>query len=115
MELITKAQTEQLLADGRAQRAAIDQDPGTRLRARRQALQYSSSGRAIRTSLHSPGTGDPEARLRGASRTPSVATSVWQCETFLRRSAKSYRLGSLHSGDHAAPQIWDTPKRLKTL
>ncbi len=28
MELITKAQTEQLLADGRAQRAAIDQDTG---------------------------------------------------------------------------------------
>ena len=28
MELITKAQTEQLLANGRAQRAAIDQDAG---------------------------------------------------------------------------------------
>ena len=28
MELITKAQTEQLLANGRAQRVAIDQDAG---------------------------------------------------------------------------------------
>ncbi len=28
MELITKAQTEQLIANGRAQRAAIDQDAG---------------------------------------------------------------------------------------
>ena len=39
MTLITKAQTEQLLANGRAQRAAIDrQDQAHRLQARRQTL-----------------------------------------------------------------------------
>src|SRR5208283_2059623 len=70
---------DRFLANGRAQRAAINQDAGrTRLQARRQVLQYSSSGRTIRTSLFSAGTGKSEARLRLASRTSSVATSLSQ-------------------------------------
>ena len=61
MELITKAQTEQLLANGRAQRAAIDQDAGALDFNPVVKLLYPSSGRAIRTSLCSPGTGESEA------------------------------------------------------
>jgi hypothetical protein len=42
------------------------------------ARSLSFSGRAIHASLRSPGDGEAGARARLASRTPSVATSMWQ-------------------------------------
>jgi hypothetical protein len=86
MTLITQAQIDQLLANGRAQRNAIDTDQG--------ALDFKPVVKLFTPDaqctwllsvlrlagpfvlLHSPGDGEPGARARLASRPSAVSTSM---------------------------------------
>jgi hypothetical protein len=79
MTLLTQSQLAQLLANGKAQRAAIDNDQG--------AIDFMPVVKLFSIlclagpfglSMPSPGDGESEARLHLASRPPAVATSMWQ-------------------------------------